>query len=72
MSQKLRTVNSSNIDDRTHGELLLAFHKLDQVKPDAKNAVQAIELQSKISRELTDRGWTLDEEEEDWFLPVIS
>lgn len=70
---KTQKVTAYNLDECTDGTLLIAFKKLDKVDTeDIDQFVKATELQSKIGRELEQRGWVYDDEEDnDWVIPVI-
>jgi len=66
IEMKKQKVTAYNVDECSNGTLITAFRKLDKVDAsDAQKAVQAAELQAKISLELENRGWVYDEEEED-------
>lgn len=69
---KTQKVTGHNLDECSDGTLLIAFKQLDKVDAsDTGKVLQAIELQTKISHELEQRGWTYDDEEDnDWVIPV--
>lgn len=64
----MKKVTAYNLDECSDVTLIMAFDKLDKVNPsDTGKVLQSIELQTKISRELEQRGWVYDDEEDnDW------
>lgn len=64
----MKKITAYNLDECSDGTLLIAFNRLDKVDAsDTQKVLKAIELQTKISHELEQRGWVYDDEEDqDW------
>lgn len=59
-------VNSSNVSSVGSGTLIRVYDKLEA----SDLTAASLELQFTISHELEDRGWELDEEEDEWVFKV--
>lgn len=65
-------ITETNCNQHSSGTLLIAFEEMSQFESDdVEEEVQVIGLQSAVSRVLESRGFTYDEESNDWSIGMI-